>query len=83
MQPPRFWYDPANRLLVLDTVAPLTGAQRRAAALFARPIFAQRHRNMPPGPRRDAVAEVVKKLDALDFVERPIPDNLSQERVLQ
>jgi len=80
MKPPRFIMSAHG--LVLETPVPLTPMQRVACATFARDVYGQRYRNLPPGDRRDGVGRVLDALKKGDFVERPVPQFDSEKEVI-
>ena len=71
MRPVRFVW--SEHGLILETPAPLSPHQRERARVFAMRVFEQRHRALPRGDRREAVARVLAALRERAFVDRPVP----------
>jgi hypothetical protein len=62
MRPPRFNWDDPTQSVVLHTPVGMSPAQVAKARAWALKVYTQRHRNLPPGDRKEAVGKVIRYL---------------------
>lgn len=59
--------------LILETPIPLSFEQREASRQYAIATYSKRVLQVPAGPRREGLYNVIKALKENNFVERAVP----------